>query len=53
MARNTANAKVIEEQPESDYEYYDEEDEEQEDEFSNSRESRRSSGATRLMNKSA
>ena len=43
MARNTADAQVINEQPESDYEYYDEEDEEYEDDFSQSRESRHSS----------
>jgi len=50
VARNTADAKVIKEQAESEEEYYDEEydEEEYEDDFSNSRESRRSSGATRL-----
>jgi len=54
VARNTADANIIMEQQESDYEYYDEEDDEDlEDDISNSRESRRSIGANRLKNKSA
>ena len=54
VARNTSDApQVIKEEIESEAEYYDEEydEEEVEDELMNSRESRRSSGATRLKAK--